>query len=307
MCFSRGGPPTADALLEAPRLRTLVAPGRTQEQLVRGVLLRGVGLRDARISALDEHVAPSGGDWGLALRAALEIGGMQDVLVDTWSSTAAQASSMASRAASLSIAAASCSSAITCSRSWARPRRRGCPPSGALAATGRPATSRAAPPSATTLHALPTPRADRVLLPGQVHADAAAAHHLLPRAARASSSTTASAAAPSSRTTSRSRPSWRPGTINSRDRQPYAHRFAQAQGNFVFREHFDEIRRNFFMGNYYAPEGIDNDDGSCMYKSRPQRCRVRRSGAQVRLWRPQQLALRQRLLLHRQTVCETLW
>jgi hypothetical protein len=39
---------------------------------------------------------------------------------------------------------------------------------------------------------------------------------------------------------------------NSWDRQPYAHRFDQAQSKFVFREHLDEIRHNAFMGNYSA-------------------------------------------------------
>jgi hypothetical protein len=57
------------------------------------------------MSVLDEHTAQSGGDWGLALRAALEMRGVQDVLVDAIAfeeldGSGAQSTSRALRAAS---------------------------------------------------------------------------------------------------------------------------------------------------------------------------------------------------------------
>ena len=30
---------------------------------------------------------------------------------------------------------------------------------------------------------------------------------------------------------------------------------------------YDEIRQNFFIGNWYGQEAIDNDDGSCYYNT----------------------------------------
>eukprot|EP01052_Picozoa_sp_SAG31_P042454 SAG31_NODE_6744_length_1903_cov_1.449557_1_plen_290_part_00 len=50
--------------------------------------------------------------------------------------------------------------------------------------------------------------------------------------------------------------------LSSTDRQVYAHQFKTDGTTLDVQKDYDEIRGNFFLGNYYGQEAIDNDDGS---------------------------------------------
>jgi len=53
------------------------------------------------------------------------------------------------------------------------------------------------------------------------------------------------------------------GPFNSWDRQPYAHSRNEKDGTYIMeKKKFDELRSNFFIGNFYGQESVDNDDGS---------------------------------------------
>ena len=54
------------------------------------------------------------------------------------------------------------------------------------------------------------------------------------------------------------------GPFNSWDRQVYSHELLP-NGTFNVIKDYDEITQNFFIGNYYGQEAIDNDDGSAYY------------------------------------------
>lgn len=56
------------------------------------------------------------------------------------------------------------------------------------------------------------------------------------------------------------------GPFNSWDRQVYAHK-SKDDGSPDVNKDYDEITRNFFIGNWYGQEAIDNDDGSAFYET----------------------------------------
>jgi len=55
------------------------------------------------------------------------------------------------------------------------------------------------------------------------------------------------------------------GPFNSWDRQVWT--WLDDLGNTTVVKEYDEIYGNFFMGNYYGQEAIDNDDGSAYYET----------------------------------------
>jgi len=55
------------------------------------------------------------------------------------------------------------------------------------------------------------------------------------------------------------------GTFNSWDRQVYVTDVLNGQPSFI--KAFDDISHNFIISNYGAAEAIDNDDGSCYYRT----------------------------------------
>ena len=275
MYFSRAGPPAADALLEVPRLRTLVALDGTQEQPVRGVRLRGVGFRDARMSVLDEHVAPSGGDWGLALRAALEMRGVQDVLIDAAAFEELDGSAVNIKGFARGVVIERSRFALIGQNMIAQLGETEAPGLPAEWGFGWNGTAGNQPRGTVVRNNFAT-RCGLVLKQSAFYFQAKSMQTLLqgniffhgPRAGiNFNDGFGGGSVIENNLMFATVMETGDHGPFNSWDRQPYAHRFDQAQSKFVFREHFDEIRHNVFMGNYYAQEGIDNDDGSSLYKS----------------------------------------
>lgn len=56
------------------------------------------------------------------------------------------------------------------------------------------------------------------------------------------------------------------GPFNSWDRQVYVTTVLDGKTPSTTKA-YDEITRNFFIGNWYGQEAIDNDDGSCYYNT----------------------------------------
>ena len=56
------------------------------------------------------------------------------------------------------------------------------------------------------------------------------------------------------------------GPFNSWDRQVYVTKVADGVTASAVKA-YDEISRNFFISNYNGQEAVDNDDGSCYYKT----------------------------------------
>lgn len=69
--------------MEATHLQTFVSVIGTQKEPVRNFRLLGVGMRDTALSYLDNHSMPSGGDWGLGRIAAVFIRGAVDTTLDS--------------------------------------------------------------------------------------------------------------------------------------------------------------------------------------------------------------------------------
>jgi hypothetical protein len=274
MYFSRAGPPAADALLEAPRLRTLVALDGTQEQPVRGVRLRGVGLRDARMSVLDEHTAPSGGDWGLALRAALEMRGVQDVLVDAVAFEELDGNAVNIKGFARGVVIERSRFAVIGQNMIAQLGETEAPGLPAEWGFGWNGTAGNQPRGTVVRNNFAT-RCGLFLKQSAFYFQAKTMQTLLqgniffhgPRAGiNFNDGFGGGSVIENNLMFATVMETGDHGPFNSWDRQPYVHRFDERRG-YLHKEHFDEIRHNVFMGNYYAQEGIDNDDGSALYKS----------------------------------------
>merc|ERR1719201_1903496 len=76
---SKGAP---SGVVEATDLKTFISIQGTQASPVRGVRLLGLGFRDTALSYLDNHSMPSGGDWGLGRIAAVFVKGAVDTVID---------------------------------------------------------------------------------------------------------------------------------------------------------------------------------------------------------------------------------
>ncbi len=275
MYFSRAGPPAPGALLEVPRLRTLVALEGTQAQPVRDVRLRGVGLRDARMSVLDEHVAPSGGDWGLALRAALEMRGVQDVLVDAVAFQELDGSAVNVKGFARGVVIERSRFALIGQNMIAllgETEAPGLPQEWGFGWNGTAGNQ----PRGTVVRNNFATRCGLILKQSAFFFQAKAMQTLLqgniffhgPRAGiNFNDGFGGGSVIENNLMFATVMETGDHGPFNSWDRQPYVHRFDQQSGSYVHKEFFDEIRHNVFMGNYYAQEGIDNDDGSALYKS----------------------------------------
>jgi len=79
--FSSAGPPTG--LVEATFLQTFISMEGTQAEPIRRVSLLGVNFRDTALSYLDDHSMPSGGDWGLGRIAAVFVKGAVGTTIDS--------------------------------------------------------------------------------------------------------------------------------------------------------------------------------------------------------------------------------
>merc|ERR1719183_2706177 len=55
------------------------------------------------------------------------------------------------------------------------------------------------------------------------------------------------------------------GPFNSWDRQVWT--WLDETGTETYLKEYDEISNNFFIGNYYGQEAVDNDDGSAFYET----------------------------------------
>jgi len=75
------GPPQAAQTWEVPQARQLFSIRGTMAAPVRGVTIRGLVLRDTRLTSLDPHGMPSGGDWALQRSGAVLLEGTEAVTV----------------------------------------------------------------------------------------------------------------------------------------------------------------------------------------------------------------------------------
>ena len=66
-----GAPPPADATFVVPRLHRLITIVGTRDAPATDVTVRGLGLRDSRITFMEPWGVPSGGDWSLHRGAAV--------------------------------------------------------------------------------------------------------------------------------------------------------------------------------------------------------------------------------------------
>ena len=55
----------------------------SQSSPVKGLTLRGIGLRDTAYTYLDPHGMPSGGDWALQRGGAVFVEGSEELMIDS--------------------------------------------------------------------------------------------------------------------------------------------------------------------------------------------------------------------------------
>lgn len=81
--YNGTGMPPPDTSFVVTNLRVLFQFTATQEVPVKGVSFKGIGFRDTAYTYMDLHGMPSGGDWTLERTGALLIEGTVDTLIDS--------------------------------------------------------------------------------------------------------------------------------------------------------------------------------------------------------------------------------
>eukprot|EP00005_Dracoamoeba_jomungandri_P000463 CAMPEP_0174252392 /NCGR_PEP_ID=MMETSP0439-20130205/1880_1 /TAXON_ID=0 /ORGANISM="Stereomyxa ramosa, Strain Chinc5" /LENGTH=754 /DNA_ID=CAMNT_0015332915 /DNA_START=107 /DNA_END=2368 /DNA_ORIENTATION=+ len=79
---SSGAPKPADEFV-VTNLKIMVSLVGSQSSPVKNVLFQGLGFRDAAYTYLDPHGMPSGGDWGLQRTGAVYLEGTENVVIDS--------------------------------------------------------------------------------------------------------------------------------------------------------------------------------------------------------------------------------
>ena len=69
--------------VEVPMVKTLFRIQGNQSHPVEGIRFLGLGVRDTRLTYLDEHTMAAGGDWGLNIRGAIEARGVNKLKLDS--------------------------------------------------------------------------------------------------------------------------------------------------------------------------------------------------------------------------------
>ena len=268
--YSSTGAPTG--LVESTFLKTFVSIVGTQELPVRDVRVLGVGFRDTAISYLDNHSMPSGGDWGLGRIAAVFIKGAVNTVLDSCTLQRLDGNAVMINGYARGTVIQNCNFNEIGDNIIAQlGETEG---AGAIAYGMGPDGTKGNQPVGTIIKNNFAYRCGLFEKQSSFYFQAKSRANTIqdniffhgPRAGmNFNDGFGGGSKVAGNLMFSTVMESGDHGPFNSWDRQVWT--WLDDLGNATVVKEYDEITGNFFMGNYYGQEAIDNDDGSAYYET----------------------------------------
>mmetsp|Transcript_4887 Transcript_4887/g.8715 ORF Transcript_4887/g.8715 Transcript_4887/m.8715 type:complete len:863 (-) Transcript_4887:94-2682(-) len=268
--YSRGKAPQGD--VEIPTLKTIFRLSGTQEDPVTGFTLRGVHLRDTRLTFMDNHTMPSGGDWALNLRAAVEMCGVERAIIDSCTFADLDGNVLLIKGYARKVIIKKNDFHMIGGNIIAQlgeTEAPGLPKEWGFGWNGTAGNQ----PRGTVVTENFAYRCGLFAKQSSFYFQGKSMENKItnniffhgPRAGiNFNDGFGGGNLVEGNLLFATVMETGDHGPFNSWDRQTYAHKLNQ-NGEFVTKKDFDVIRRNFMVGNYYAQEVVDNDDGSAYF------------------------------------------
>ncbi len=259
--------------VEVPTLKTLFRLTGSPSEPIMGIGFRGLNFRDTRYTFLDKHVAPSGGDWALSLRAGLEIlGGVNNLTISRCTFEALDGNAILLKGFARNVVIEECDFHHLGGNAIALlgdTQGRGLPKEWGIGWDGTAGTQ----PRGTIIrknfgYRLGLFEKQSSFLFQAKSMQTVFSENIFFHGPRAGINLNDGFGGGNlfrdNLLFSTVMETGDHGPFNSWDRQPYAHE-RLANGTYNMEKSFDEIRNNFFIANYYSQEAVDNDDGSLRF------------------------------------------